>query len=306
MSNFQLGLNTYFAVKRWPEPEVWLRMIKEDFLVDVAQFDLDLLDPRTTEPARSIQAQKIKENAEKFQVKIQGTFTGGVAYHQNLLLHPDYNMRIDALDWFNNAIIISKKIGAESLGAIYGALSMSDFKNDFKKNFLENEFKYAIHSIASSAKIAGLKYLLIEPSPVPREIPSSIEESIRLYEFLNEGSPLPIKFLFDLGHTCSYAAKDEEADPYFWIKKIGKFCKVIHLQQTNGKADCHWSFTKENNKNGIINADKVINTMLESGIEDVYLIFELVHAFEALESNVFDEVKESVDYWKVALQKFDL
>lgn len=291
MTKFELGMNTYFAVKRWPEPEVWVSMVKKDFGLDVAQFDLDLLDPRTTEPARSIQAQKIKESAQKNKVKIQGTFTGGAGYHQNLLLHPDYEMRIDALDWFNNAVVISEKIGAESLGAIYGALSVYDFNNEKKKNYIITELKYSLHTIASVAKEAGLKYLLVEPSPVPREIPSSLDEAISLYEFFNDGSPLPIEYLFDVGHACSYLAKRDEKDPYFWIRKIGKLCKVIHLQQTNGKDDCHWSFTKENNKNGIIDAQRVIEAIDQSGAEEMYLIFELVHAFEAYEPKVFDEVQ---------------
>jgi len=303
MTKFKLGMNTYFAVKRWPEPEMWMKMVKKDFGLDVAQFDLDLLDPRTTEPARSMQAQKIKENAEKYKVKIQGAFTGGVGYHQSLLLHPHYEMRVDALDWFLNGVIIAQKIGAESFGAIYGALSVADFADEKKKNHLITELKYALHVIAKSAKAAGLKYILIEPSPVPREIPSSLDEAIRLYDFFNEDSPLPIEYLFDVGHACSYLAKDNESDPYLWIRKIGKLCKAIHLQQTNGKGDCHWSFTKENNKMGIIDAKKVIDTVASTGAKEMYLIFELVHAFEAYEPNVFDQVRESVEYWQKALSK---
>lgn len=303
MTEFRLGMNTYFAIKRWPEPEVWLRMIKEDFGLDIAQFDLDLLDPRTTEPAKSIQTQKIKANAEKYKVQIQGTFTGGVGYHQSLLLHPNYEMRVDALDWFINGVKIAQQIGAESFGAMFGGLSVKDFSNEKKKNFLISELKFALHVIAEHAKAAGLKYILIEPSPVPREIPSSLDETIHLYEFFNEDSPLPIEYLFDVGHACSYLADDQESDPYLWIKKIGKLCKVIHLQQTNGKGDCHWSFTKENNKLGIIDADKVLDAIDNLGVKEMYLIFELVHAFEANEQNVFDQVRESAEYWQKAIKK---
>ena len=302
MAKFKLGINNCFAVKRWPEPEEWLRIVKKDLGLDVLQFSLDLLDPRTTEPARSIQAQKIKDGAEKYKVKIQSTFTGGIGYHMNLLLHPDFEMRVDALDWFQNAVVVSEKISAESMGGIIGAFSMVDYADEKKKSFIITELKYVLHSLASMAKIAGLKYLLIEPSPVPREVPSTIDEAIRLYEFFNDGAPLPIMYLVDLGHACSYMSKGDDLDPYAWLKKVANLCPVIHLQQTDGKFDRHWSFTEVNNKNGIIDARRVIDAINESGAkDDVYLIFELIHAFEARESDVLDDLKKSVEYWEKAL-----
>ena len=301
MTNYELGINNCFAVKRWPEPEEWMKIVKKELGINVLQFTLDLLDPRTTEPARSIQAQKVKDCAEKYKVKIQGTFSGGIGYHMNLLLHPDYEMRVDAPAWFHNAVVVSEKISAESMGAIVGAFSMADYGDEKKKNFILTELKYALHILGSAAKAAGLKYLLVEPSPVPREVPSKIDEAVMLYEFFNDGAPLPIKYCFDLGHTCSYMSKGEDLDPYAWLKKIAKYCPVIHLQQTDGKFDRHWSFTEENNKNGIIEPKRVIDAINESGAKDVYLIFELIHAFEARESDVLDDLKKSVEYWHKAL-----
>lgn len=96
---------------------------------------------------------------------------------------------------------------------------MVDYADEKKKSFIITELKYALHSLASMAKIAGLKYLLIEPSPVPREVPSTIDEAIRLYEFFNDGAPLPIMYLVDPGHACSYMSKGDDLDPYAWLKK---------------------------------------------------------------------------------------
>ena len=46
MTEFVLGMNTCFAVKRWPEAEEWARIIAEDFGLKTVQFSFDLMDPR--------------------------------------------------------------------------------------------------------------------------------------------------------------------------------------------------------------------------------------------------------------------
>ena len=39
-------MNTCFAVKRWPEPEEWTRIVAEEFGLKTVQFSFDLMDPR--------------------------------------------------------------------------------------------------------------------------------------------------------------------------------------------------------------------------------------------------------------------
>ena len=46
MTEFTLGMNTCFAVKRWPEPEEWARIVAEEFGLKSVQFSFDLMDPR--------------------------------------------------------------------------------------------------------------------------------------------------------------------------------------------------------------------------------------------------------------------
>ena len=45
MSRLHLGINTCFAVKRWPEPEQWVRIVKHELGLDCCQFSFDLVDP---------------------------------------------------------------------------------------------------------------------------------------------------------------------------------------------------------------------------------------------------------------------
>ena len=41
---FELGINTCFAVKRWPQPERWARLVRDELRLDLVQHSLDLVD----------------------------------------------------------------------------------------------------------------------------------------------------------------------------------------------------------------------------------------------------------------------
>jgi len=45
MTKFKLGINTGFATNRFPEPEVWLRIVGKDLGLRCVQFVADLLNP---------------------------------------------------------------------------------------------------------------------------------------------------------------------------------------------------------------------------------------------------------------------
>ena len=70
MAKIKLGINNCFAIKRWAEPEEWIEIIKKELGLNIVQFSFDLLDPNTTEPARTINAAAIKELAQKREIKL--------------------------------------------------------------------------------------------------------------------------------------------------------------------------------------------------------------------------------------------
>lgn len=303
MAKIKLGINNGFAIKRWAEPEEWIKIIKNELGLNIVQFSFDLLDPNTTEPARTIQASAIKEMAQKNDIIIQSASTGYVAYAMNFLLHPDFGMRLSAVEYLKNAINLSAMLSVESMGGFFGAFSMKEYTIKERKKYLIGELREALHLLGKMAKSKGLGYLFWETQPIPRELPAKIDDVLSLYDSFNEEAPLPIKFLYDVGHSCNYEASGPDLDPYHWIKRIGKLCPIIHLQQTDGKGDRHWPFTKEFNEMGIIKGDKIIDAVNESGIDEVYLELEIVHAFEEKESKVIDDLKESAEYWLKAISK---
>ena len=61
MSRLHLGINTCFAVKRWPEPEQWVRIVKHELGLDCCQFSFDLVDPLLDESTTKAYADAVRE-----------------------------------------------------------------------------------------------------------------------------------------------------------------------------------------------------------------------------------------------------
>lgn len=298
MTKISLGINTCFAVKRWPEPDLQMEFIAKELGVEYVQFSFDLLDPRTSEPARSKMCRLYKEAAEKYRLKIQSTFSGLCAYSYSFLLHPDPGMRLDAVRWFEEAIKVTSLLGAEATGGQIGALSMRDWKSEKKSAQLVKEMFHSLEHLTEIARGEGLNYLIWEPMAVAREMPTRIEQAKLLYEQVNANVSLPVKYCIDLGHQCAYTETGRDRDPYAWLTELGAYAPVIHIQQTDGLRDHHWPFTKEYNKIGIIDPAKVIDALNNSGAKEVILYLEAIHGFEEKEETVLDEIKESIEYWQ--------
>ena len=85
-----LGINTCFAVKRWPEPADWARLVRDELGLDLVQHSLDLVElgaPDQVLLAR--QAAHLKDACAAHGLTLDSTFTGLAAYSSNILLHPD-------------------------------------------------------------------------------------------------------------------------------------------------------------------------------------------------------------------------
>ncbi|MBD3230021.1 MAG: TIM barrel protein [Candidatus Lokiarchaeota archaeon] len=295
------GMNTCFAVKRWVEASEWLRIISEELGLSDCQFSLDILDPFTEEIAKSRIINDIINNAEKYNITIHSAFTGLAAYSYNLLLHPDFGMRMNFLYWYQQAIEIASSLGCRGVGGHVGAFTMNDYHNDERREYLTKTMVDSLSFLSSMAKMEDLDYFLVEPMPLSREPPYTIEGAKEFYNLINDQIEIgvPIKYCIDLGHSCAVACKSKYSrDPYNWLKEIAPLSPEIHLQQTDGKADCHWPFTKEYNERGIIEPTKVLSAIDDSDAQEISLFLEIIHPFEADEKMVLKDLIESVEYWK--------
>ncbi len=303
MAEIKLGINNCFAVKRWPEPEEWCRIIREELDLTYVQFTFDLVDPFVSKPARPKISRDIAKVVRQFGLILYTTFTGLSFYSFNQLLHPDIRMREQALRFCEEAVLMTSEIGAKATGGPLGSLSLKDFNNPQRREYLTNQLIESLQYLAGFASSLGQEYLLWEPTPLSRELTGTIENAHQFYERANQGAPIPILFCLDVGHQCTKDTSNKDKDPYIWLKEFAPVSPVVHIQQTDGILDRHWPFTPECNRKGIIEPKKVIQTINESRATEVLLVLEVIHAFEEDENKVLSDIKESVNYWRPKIKK---
>jgi hypothetical protein len=299
MASIKLGVNNCFAVKRWPEPQAWAKIIGRDLEVGIAQFSYDLLDPLTSEPLLSFIADETLDACKGNDVLIDTTFTGLIGYSMNLLTHPHLGLRLEALRWYEQAVLLASKLKARGTGGHVASMSVKDFGDEGRRSYLESFLMEGLQYLASIAAREGQRLLLWEPMPLSREQPATIARAKELQARVNRSARLPVKFCIDVGHQCAWDVKGgRDLDPYAWLRELAPESPVIHIQQTDGKGDRHWPFTKEFNDRGIIDAGKLLEAIDASGAKDITLILEVIHASEEKESKVLQDLVESAHYWK--------
>jgi hypothetical protein len=89
----RLGINTCFAVKRWPRVADWGPIVRDRLGLQVVEHSLDLVD-LTVDDAASFRKEVVD-----FDLELLSVFTGLAAYSSSLLLHPDDEDRAAAEAW---------------------------------------------------------------------------------------------------------------------------------------------------------------------------------------------------------------
>ena len=298
--SIHLGINTCFAVKRWPEPEQWVRIVKDELGLDCCQFSLDLVDPLLDEAATLAYADATRQLATKYDLSIHSTFTGLAAYSWSQLLHPQQAMREAAMRWYERAIDFTARLGAGGTGGHIGAFSVQDATNQERKQTLLRELEERLLTLSRYATQRGLNFLLFENMAVEREWGHSIEEARQLTSLNMEGG-VPLVLCLDVGHPCALHTGTASDDYLAWFAQPWPHQPIVHLQQTDRSGDHHWPFTRGYNTQGMVRAEAVLQAIepwLAHG--DVYLFLEPIHPFEADDTMVLDELKESVAYWREA------
>ena len=104
-------------------------------------------------------------------------------------------------------------------------------------------------------------------------------------------------------------AGPEDASNDAWVRRAGCYSPIIHLQQTDGKSSPHWTFTPENNRNGIVKPDAFLKALKASyampddpamppKCGEVTLTFEPFIATAGNTYDALDDIAESVRCWR--------
>ena len=293
-----LGINLSFALKRWPEPERWASLVREDLGLELVQFTLDLLDPWWPERERRVLAERVRRAADDFDLTIHSAQLGLAWYTFNGLLHPDAAAREVAREWWRRAAHTAAELGAPAVGGPLGALSAADAA----AAGIRAE-RYAVlleDTVAASraAADAGLAALLVEPTPLPRETPYTVEQAERLVADLDGRLAVPIRWVLDVGHALYRPLYGEGVALEDWLGPLHDEIGLFHLQNHDYRSDAHWGWPHEG---GCYDVAEFAETVRKAGLGHVPVVIELFYPFEMAEEDVLADVRSTVRYCREAL-----
>ena len=297
----QLGINNCFAVKRWPRAADWAPLIRDRIGLEHIQVSLDLVDLESGDAAIARQAAEVREAAAAAGLQVHSTFTGLAAYSYNLLLHPTEEGRAAARSWYQRAIAFTAAIGAGGTGGHVGAFDVPSWRDLQRRAVLWADLKASLDGLAGDARRAGQRFILVENLAAARE-PSTIAQFQDLIT-AGDADHVPISLCLDLGHQCVPGTTGDDRDPYAWLRQLGRLAPVIQLQQSDADSDHHWPFTAARNREGRIDADRVIDALGEGGVEESLLALEMIPPFEQDDDEVLADLVESAVYWREALER---
>ena len=292
----KLGINCGFAINRFPEPEVWVRIVGQELGLRYVQFVADLLNPFLPYRVIEQQVNKIKSLADKYNVNIDTTFTSAFT-RVNHLMHPEPLVRDAWFQWYKDFLFMSAALGARGGGSHFGILSVNDLEN--RKEEITEIAIGLWNQLSHLGAELGLEFLMFEPMSIPREMACTIKETWELYDKVNQNAKIPIKLCLDVDHGFSLSPDPRDIDPYAWLEEFGKISPVVHIKQSLLDKGGHWPFTSEYNERGKVIPQKVIEALERSGADDVLLLLEISHRERyPAEGRVVSDLKESVEYWR--------
>ena len=294
-----LGINTCFALKRWPRPADWASVVRNDLGLDLVELSLDLVEGIETFAGGRDAVERHRAALDANGLRVHATFTGLSAYSLDLLMHPDQGRREAALLWYQSIIDLTAALGARATGGHVGAMSVPDWSDPERRAQRWDGLKRDLQVIAGYASSVGLDYLLVENLVAVRE-PSTMAQ---IEDLLTDGDAdhVPWRLCLDVGHQCVPGTVGAERDPYAWLRRFGSRLVEVQLQQSDGIADHHWAFTPEHNATGLIDPAKVLDTLEAGGAGTVDLIFEIIPGFEDQDDRVITDLLASVDLWRGAI-----
>jgi D-erythrulose 1-phosphate 3-epimerase len=296
-----LGINNCFAVKRWPEPEQWAAVIRENLQMDTVQFSLDLVDLAMSENDLARKAALIRDACKKADIQLHSVFTGLCAYQSNLLLAPDPAERKHWLEWYRKAVMFTAELGCVQVGGHVGALSLADYEDASRREMILQSYADSIHTLSDYAKQAGIRTLLLECMPVSREMTADVDSAIAFHDRTQEASSLPVSLCLDTGHQCAAVNQGAERSFGHWVERLGNRVSMFHLQQNNGEWDQHLAFTPQTQQDGVIHADDILGRISPENNPDLFL--EIIPAHEACDRSVLTDLSLSGQYWRQAVDK---
>ena len=296
--NVTLGINTGFAINRFPEPEDWVRVVADELGLNNVQFTADLLNPFLPEDLVRREAEKIRELCDKKSIHIQTTFTSAFT-RVNHLMHPNHEIQRVWIEWFRRFFHLSRDLGAEGAGSHFGIMSVRD---NAAPAIREQRIQQAVDSwreLSEYGATIGLEYMIFEPMSIPREVAETIPATADIMRRCAEGFAIPMLLCLDVDHGDLQSKDPDDTDPHAWIRAFGEVSPCIHIKQSLRDKGGHYPFTAEYNARGKVIPEDILSTMQEAGVKQCTLLLEISHRERwPSDYTVVSDLQESVEYWR--------
>lgn len=290
------GINLGFAIKRWPQPREWAAVVHDELGLDLVQFSFDLLDPWW--PERRRLAERTRAAADERGISIHSAQIGLAKYTYNGLLHPDPDARAASVEWWRRAIDVAGELGCVAMGGPVGAITVPESAQPGVRERRYAELVETLAELSEHARATGLELLLVEPTPLAREIPSSVGESEQLARDLESRCAVPVRYVLDVGHALYQPLYGDSSGLTDWLRPLAPYIGVLHLQNTDFQSDSHWGWPDER---GLFDVEAFAADVRAAGIQDVPVFLELFDAFEADDARVLRQTATSVEHCRRAL-----
>lgn len=110
------------------------------------------------------------------------------------------------------------------------------------------------------------------------------------------------------GYEHMFAQK-EDGETYKWLRELGCYSPIIHLQQTDGASSGHKPFTAKYNEVGKIKGELVLAALREAykqpenprmppKCDKIYLTLELFTSTADINFDALKSYRQSVEYWR--------
>ncbi|MBT9371358.1 TIM barrel protein [Rhizobium sp. CSW-27] len=292
------GINLSFCVKRWITPDRWAPVVRDQLGLDLIQFSFDLVDPMWPASVLSRHAREVRKAADDHGITIHSAFIGLAHYTFNQLLHPDEEVRRVAETWLERAYGFAAEAGIPGVGGPLGAIAS---RTDGKEADAIDERDYAdlverMLRLGNKAKAVGLSELYVEPTPMRREWPWTIEQARQMMTDA-AGSATPWRLCVDWGHGTFQPLYGPQADTMEpWFTELHDVIGAVHIQQTDFQFDRHWDFTEK----GRVDPAEARALLARTGLAQSPVFLEVFYPFERDSISLLEALKASAASLKQA------
>jgi sugar phosphate isomerase/epimerase len=265
--HLDIGLNGAFITRRWERPDNWMRLTAE-LGYSYHEFCSDVLDPFFSgdEAYRADTAQGVREAAEHYGINVWDIYTGVATHRFHGLSHSDPSVRQRMADWILSTMRLALAMGAKRVGGHWDAIPAEYLDDQAASDAIAARTVEQFRQLAEQAEAIGLAAIYNEQMYIPSERPWTIAEGERFLHAANLGRRgVPLYLTVDVGHQAGmhYGLTGADLDYTAWLRQLGPYCEVIHLQQTTADASHHWPFTPEYNLRGHVRMETVLEALAQ-------------------------------------------